>query len=172
MLRALSLTVLAVLVSGCGSDQLAAPDVDASSNPELVVARTRTTQVFPLEAPLINACYNYGVGESISLSGSIVLTIETVSLSSGKSLEIVQVKTQGAHGVGLTSGIEYQVIEHQNTVTHVGADGARGIVFVFLIRTIGAGRGDNELLTSRFRLNIAPDGTRELIFDASSHTCR
>jgi hypothetical protein len=171
VLRAFGLTVLAVLSSGCGSEQLTAPPADPSSSPEYVVAHTRTIQVFPLVAPLINACYNYGVGESISLSGSIVLTIETVIHSSGKSVEILHVKTKGVHGIGLTSGMQYQVMEHQNTVTHFGADGTRRIVFVFLIRTIGAGRGDNELLTSRFHLIITPDGTRELLFDTSHHTC-
>ena len=172
MLRALPLTLLAVLSSGCGSDQLTAPPADPSVTPEDAVVRTRTRQVFPLEAPLINTCSNGGVGESIRLSGFIVLTIQTVSQSSGKSVEILHVNTQGVHGVGLTSGIQYQVMEHQTTVTHIGADGSLRIMFVFVLRTIGAGRGGNELLTSRFQLIIAADGTPNLLFDKTDSACR
>lgn len=170
MLRALFLVLLAVSSSACGSDKLTGP-ADPSLTPESAVTRGRTIEVFPLVAPLINTCFNGGVGESIRLSGSIVLTRQTVSHSSGKSIEVLHVTTQGVHGVGLTSGIQYQVMEHQNTVTQIRAEGT-SIMFVFTIRILGAGRVDNELLTSRFRLIIAADGTRTLVFDKLDHTCR
>jgi hypothetical protein len=170
MLRAFTLALLAVLSNGCGSDKLTGP-ADPSLAPESIVTHSRTVQVFPLAAPLINTCFNGGVGESIRLFGSIVLTTQRVSQSSGKSVEVLHVRTEGVHGVGLTSGIRYQVIEHQNTVTQIRADGT-SVMFVFTIRVIGAGRVENEVGASRFRLIIAADGTRTLVFEELDHTCR
>jgi hypothetical protein len=169
-MRILPLAVFAVVVSGCGSERLTASVADRTS--DLAATPSRSRQVFPLEAPLINTCYNGGVGESIQLFGSIVLTIQTVSNSAGKFVEILEVRTQGVHGVGLSSGIQYQVIEHQSSVTQASEDGSQSIQFVFSIRTVGAGPGNNELLTSSFRLVVAPDGTRKFVFDRSDHTCR
>jgi hypothetical protein len=170
MMRILPLAVCAVVVSGCGSERLTAPVADRT--PELTATRIRSHQEFPLQAPLINTCYNGGVGESIQLSGSIMLTIQTLSSSSGKFIEVLHVRTQGVHGVGLSSGIEYQVTEHQNSVTEASQDGSQSVQFVFSIRIIGAGPDNNELLTSRFRLIVAPDGTRTFVFDKTDHSCR
>jgi hypothetical protein len=170
MMRILPLAVFAVVAGGCGSERLMAPAVDRT--PALTATRTRSREVIPLQAPLINTCYNSGVGESIQLSGSIVLTLQTLSSSSGKVIETLHVTTQGVHGVGLSSGIRYQVMEHQNSVTQVYLDGSQSVQFVFSIRIIGAGPGYNELLTSRFRLLVAPDGTHRFVFDETDDTCR
>lgn len=170
MVRVLPLAVLAVFVSGCASEQVTAPTTDAALSTALSGTRTSSRQVLAFDG-LINECFNGGGSESIRLSGSIVLTIQRITHLSGASIEVLHVTTQGVHGVGLTSGTRYQVMEHQNTITKLDADGTRSVQFVFSIRTIGAGRDNNELLTSRFRLIVAPDGTRTFLFDKTDHTC-
>lgn len=170
MVRVLPLAVLAVLVSGCASEQVTAPTTDPALSAALSVTRTSSRQAFPFDA-LINECFNGGGSESIRLSGSIVLTVQRITQPSGAFIEVLHVTTQAVHGIGLTSGTRYEVMEHQNTVTRVDVDGSRSVQFIFSIRTIGAGGDNNELLTSRFRLIVAPDGTRTFVFDNTDHTC-
>jgi hypothetical protein len=149
-----------------------APAVDHSLAAGLAVARSRSRQVFPLDAPLINSCYNGGVGESIRLSGFVVVTFQTMETPSGAFIDHVHVATRGVHGVGLTSGIRYQAMEHENDVSRTSSDGSRHVQFVLVLRTIAAGPGNNELLTSRFHLVITPDGTFHYNFDKTDHVCR
>lgn len=171
MLRPFPLALLPTLVvlAGC-----AAPDrpTEPSGHEAAAVARTRTTEVIPLDAPLINSCYGGGVGESIRLTGSLILTTRTLDTPAGRFSQVIQVRSQGVHGIGLTSGARYQVHERQHVISRLAPDGGQSIMFVFAIRIVGAGPVEDERLTSRFRLVIAPDGTSEFRFDEVKHTCR
>jgi hypothetical protein len=170
--RALSRAALAFMISGCDSGLASEPSVEHSRTAELAAARSRLRQVFPLDAPLINSCYNGGAGESIQLSGFVVVTFQTIETRSGAVISHAHVGTRGVHGVGLTSGIRYQALEHENDVARTSKDGTSHVQFLLVLRTIAPGPGNDELLTSRFHLVIAPDGSFHYIFDKTDHVCR
>jgi hypothetical protein len=170
--RVLSRAALAVMISGCDSDLATEPTVDHALTAGLALARSRSRQIFPLDAPLINSCYNGGAGESIQLSGFVVVTFQTVETPSGAVISHVHVGTRGVHGVGLTSGIRYQALEHENDISRTSKDGSQHVQFLLVLRTIAPGPGNNELLTSRFHLVIAPDGSFRYTFNKTDHVCR
>jgi hypothetical protein len=145
-----------------------AASAEASAQVSGAFVSTTTTQI-PLSTTQFVPCANAGLGEVVTLSGTLhrqastVLTGQTVLFSSHANY-------QGVSGTGLATGTSYRAVDGIRS-TFTLALGSESTV-VETVRMVSQRAGDNFLLQVIVKLTITPNGTLTALASDFSFRCR
>lgn len=160
-------TAFAMSSLGCqeeatGPDTRGGPSFAAATSTQSVVNAISITKFVP--------CANGGLGEDVSLSGSIHSVFHVTLDGSGGAHILVIHNPQGVSGTGLTTGAKYQAagphVDEFNAT--VGVEETR--VTTGLI--IGQGPGNNLYLHETLHTTVLANGVVTSFFDNLRIDCR
>jgi hypothetical protein len=155
------------LLPGCG-DQSSAPL--APGGARLEASTTTETVIRPINIVAFVPCANGGLGEHVSLTGSLH-TVYHVTLDGAGGYHLVAItQTQGVSGVGLTTGDTYQGTEVTQNETDAQVGFEHTFTNSFLL--IGQGPDNNYLFHWTLHFTENPDGTMTTFVDNFHFECR
>ena len=126
----------------------------------------------PFSATIWIGCANGGAGESVALSGELVISShETVDADGGTHTRQMM-RPQAVTGVGATSGMNYKGTGMAFMSEGVSDDGGSVYTFVNNFRIIGQGPGNNLLVHLVVHQTTNADGVVATDVNLSSHTCK
>jgi hypothetical protein len=140
------------------------------SGPSLAAAASTQIVVTPISITKFVSCANGGLGEDVSLSGTIHSVFHVTLDGSGGAHVVVIHNPQGVSGVGLTTGAEYQGVgTHQDEFNAtVGAE--ETTVTTGLL--IGQGPGNNLLTREVLHTTVLANGVVTSFRDNLSIECQ
>jgi hypothetical protein len=146
----------------------------ALAAPAASQAAVDTNVRLPVDSFVFVPCANGGAGETVHLTGTVLVLFTTTSTESGQFITIAHFQPQGVSGVGETTGDRYRGTGPGFFLTRANLNLAANEVSTFLtnFRIIGPGAGNNLLIHNLFHLTVNGNGvvTAEVI--KSSVECK
>ncbi len=130
----------------------------------------RENIVEPIAFRVFVPCANGGVGEIVAFSGNSLLVAQIVMDGNGGFHETQTENFQGVSGVGLTSGVKYQVPE----TNHITLNGTVGVekTITNTVNVIGQGPGNNLLFKFTLHETVNANGTVTSSVDNERLVCQ
>ena len=165
------LLLLATALAAAGCDTTPTQPEVQLAGPSFSAAVTTEHQTIPFD----NEFFSFCTDEVIHFVGSVNVVLQTVSNASGGLVINGSANFKGVTGVGLNSGLTYQLVGKSG----IGFNGpavypANGLVvergeLTQLI--VSNGSAPNQGAKLQYRLVITPDGTIRVEFDSLTFFC-
>lgn len=122
--------------------------------------------------PVSGTAYNDCGGEDMVLGGAMHIAVQSTTDGAGGFHYDVQVNPQGETGVGVTSGVTYQISGgHHASIYDPTGNGFTETNSQYG-RVIGPGPDNNSLFRFLFHLTVTPDGTTTASFTDFEFVCQ
>ena len=157
MKRSVLIFVAATLFAACAESATSPADTDLL--PAFSATTTRTNLRDPFAANVFVPCANNGVGEIVSLTGTLhILLHVTVDETGGVHVKS-HFQPQNLAGVGMTTGDSYRGTGVTQQTDNISGDGLPfEFTFVNNFRVIGQGPGNNFLIHQNVHGTINANG--------------
>ena len=152
---------------GCQED---VTEPAGGSGPSLAAAPSTQIVVTPISITKFVPCANGGLGEDVSLSGSIHSVFHVTLDGSGGAHVVVIHNPQGVSGTGLTTGAKYQGVgTHQDEFNATVGTEETTVTTGLLI---GQGPGNNLLTRETLHTTVLANGVVTSFRDNLSIACK
>jgi hypothetical protein len=112
-------------------------------------------------------------GELVQLSGIEQIVFVLTRDATGATHSVTQVTFQGVSGIGLTSGLEYQVTNTSSFVANTDASGPPpwAITGHLVARFVSKGSASDFTMSAMFHVTVTPDLEVRSSIDETSSSC-
>lgn len=167
------LAALALFVVAC-ADATTAPRTLPSDGPNLAAVVVTQNDQIPFALVAFVPCANGGVGENVSVQGTLHVTSHLTVSNSGRGSVKAHFQPQGATGTGLTTGDVYRSTGVTQDRLNVDLNDGLPVTTTAVnnFRLIGPGPNNNLLVHSNVHLTVNANGTVTATVDNFSVECR
>jgi hypothetical protein len=173
MRRTLGLVILLGGLAGCGSSPTDTSSTESLAPGSEPAARAETftvSQFFELDIAVFVDCANGGVGENVTLSGTLH-DLFHITINGNKVVVKFHDQPQGISGVGEISGDLYHATGVTQETTTTGVIGVTDN-FVNNFKIIGPRPGNNFLVHENLHVTVNANGTLTVLRDHVTVECK
>jgi hypothetical protein len=110
-------------------------------------------------------------GDTIQLTGTLLVTTSTTSTPSGGLIAAVHFQPQGVSGVDTTTGTVFHAVGLTRDLTVNSPPGGSNETFVNRFHIQATGGAQSFVVNELFHVTVTPDGSVRVTFDKASSTC-